>query len=600
MIAAQIERSNIGAAVTLVRYDQPFNFSDKCNSGAAGAAGEFLIFYNDDVRVLDGNWIDALLDYAVLDGVGAVAPKLLYEDGTIQHAGMVTGVRRLVGTAFHSYPASTLEHFSTAQYTREVSLLCGACIMIGSKTFHELNGFDSENAPINHSDVDLCFRIRDKDLSCIYVPSACLLHIGHASIGETEKVTPGHNKKDKADIFLIKRWADKISFDPYFPPAMRDLIYRDSQEPFTLYPGMQTKRVIGFRDVLLISHDLTNSGAPRVVYDLSQILRSAGYYVCVASPTDGPMRRRLVESGVDVIIDSLLFRNDSNNRDFARNFDFAIANTAVSWPFVAQMKDTLPIYWYVHESSLLDHLASTYPNFADCFQGVAGVWAGSGKSAKYLDKLGVFDIRVVPYGVDERETPPRNYLAKNLNRDQPISVGVFGSIEPRKGQDLAIRGFLDLPHACRAGLELRLFGRTLDAAFADVVSNLANESENIFQKGEISEADYIEELSKVDIVLIPSRDDTLPFVSLDALSMGKILIVSRATGTSEWLEDGVSAYILERNDPAEISSVLLRIISDPQAWATIQDNARNCFVENFSWDGYSRRILDLVDAGQKV
>ncbi|MGT2488036.1 glycosyltransferase [Methylobacterium oryzae CBMB20] len=91
-----------------------------------------------------------------------------------------------------------------------------------------------------------------------------------------------------------------------------------------------------------------------------------------------------------------------------------------------------------------------------------------------------------------------------------------------------------------------------------------------------------------------------PLVSLDALSMGKILIVSRATGTSEWLEDGVSAYILERNDPAEISSVLLRIISDPQAWATIQDNARNCFVENFSWDGYSRRILDLVDAGQKV
>lgn len=599
MIAARIERSNFAKTVTLARYNRPFNFSDKCNEGAAQATGEFIIFYNDDVRVLKENWIDALLDYAILDGVGAVAPKLLYEDGTIQHAGMVTGVRRLVGTAFHSYPATTSEHFGTAQYTREVSLLCGACIMVSSRIFHELKGFDAVNVPINHSDVDLCFRIREKGLSCVYVPNSCLLHIGHVSIGETEKIISSHANKDKADIFLLKRWAEQISFDPYFPTAMRDLIYKDSQEPFSLYPGTRAKRRIGTKDVLIISHDLTNSGAPRVVFDLSQILRSADFYVCVVSPVDGPMRRRLVESGVDVIIDSLLFCNNSNNFDFAKNFDFAIANTAVSWPFVSQMKDTLPIYWYIHESSLLNHLAAIVPYFADCFRGIAGVWAGSGKSAEYLARHGILDAHVVPYGVIESDLPSQLYGIDHQNRDQPISVGVFGSVEPRKGQDLAVLGFLELPQAHRNTLELRLFGRTLDPTFADAVRNLAKSSKSILIKGEVGEAAYLEELSKVDVVLVPSRDDTLPLVSLDALSLGKILIVSRTTGTSDWLEDGVSAYILEHNSPTEISSVLQRIVSEPQSWSTIRKNARNCFDINFSWHSYVQRILDLIGSQSK-
>src|SRR5205085_1853845 len=69
-------------------YDKPYNFSDKCNAGAAQSDGEFVIFFNDDVRVITPDWIQGLLEYLLLDGVGVVGPKLLYENGSIQHAGM--------------------------------------------------------------------------------------------------------------------------------------------------------------------------------------------------------------------------------------------------------------------------------------------------------------------------------------------------------------------------------------------------------------------------------------------------------------------------------------------------------------------------------
>jgi GT2 family glycosyltransferase len=75
--------------------------------GVEEARGKYVIFFNDDVRVMSPDWIEALLECFAQDNVGAVGPKLLYENETIQHAGMVCGVRRLVGTAFHALPAGT-------------------------------------------------------------------------------------------------------------------------------------------------------------------------------------------------------------------------------------------------------------------------------------------------------------------------------------------------------------------------------------------------------------------------------------------------------------------------------------------------------------
>ncbi len=91
--------------IRFVRYDKPFNFSEKCNLGATAASGAHLIFLNDDVASVQSDWIQNLIEPLQNPQIGAVAPKLLYATGKIQHAGLVTGVRELVGTACHQWPA---------------------------------------------------------------------------------------------------------------------------------------------------------------------------------------------------------------------------------------------------------------------------------------------------------------------------------------------------------------------------------------------------------------------------------------------------------------------------------------------------------------
>src|SRR2546423_10951709 len=149
----------ISNQIRFVAFDAPFNFSAKCNAAAQAASGERLIFLNDDVEAGQRDWIENLIEPLENPKVGAVSPKMIYGNGKIQHAGLVMGVRGLIGTAFHQWNADSVDYFNLAQSMRNVSVLSGACLAMRREDFFRLGEFDETNTPISHSDTDLCFKI---------------------------------------------------------------------------------------------------------------------------------------------------------------------------------------------------------------------------------------------------------------------------------------------------------------------------------------------------------------------------------------------------------------------------------------------------------
>jgi glycosyltransferase involved in cell wall biosynthesis len=605
-LIAERRGANIPGCVRFLDYDKPFNFSDKCNCGAAAADGEYLIFFNDDVRVITPEWIEAILELVTLPGIGIVGPKLLYKDNRIQHAGMVTGTRRLVGTAFHTYPRRSLAHMNLAQSVREVSLISGACLAIEKALFDLVGGFDAVNVPREHSDVDLCLRVRELGYSCIYTPHAELTHIGHASMGPEEAARKVH-EQNKHDLFILRRFGTFLADDPYFPEAMWDILYIDSQEEFRLFPrhtrpvveeptgrapaagheGLAGQPTAAYwptpgLDILILSHDLTDSGAPRVVFDIACILRKAGHFVVVVSPSDGPYRERLRNAGVDVIVDELLLTQDHNFFDFARNFDKVICNTIVCWPAVAQLHDVVDVYWYVHENEQVHRLVKQIPELSSVLLGRVTFLIGSPLPANALAVYGL-KARFVEYGVDDRTGWRPAHCEK-------VVIGVFGSYEPRKGQDLAVKGMLSVPQEFRARAELRLFGRTLDVSFRNDIEQIARGDPSIVFFGEMDLDEYLRQMVASDIVLAPARDDPLPFVTLDALSLGKPLLCSRMTGTSAYIQEGRSGLVLNENTPDEIGRALTRLISDRELRAALGKGAREVYEQTFSMRRFAEKL----------
>jgi GT2 family glycosyltransferase len=161
-------------AVRGLSYGDTFNWSAAMNRGAAAAGGDFLLFLNDDTEVLSPQWIEAMLSLAQQPGVGAVGAKLLYPDGTIQHAGVVMD-DGVPGHAFARFPDDDPAIRSLTGTVRNCSAVTGACLMTPAGIFHQLGGFD-EAFPLNYSDIDYCLKVVRGGRRVVYTPAARLIH----------------------------------------------------------------------------------------------------------------------------------------------------------------------------------------------------------------------------------------------------------------------------------------------------------------------------------------------------------------------------------------------------------------------------------------
>jgi GT2 family glycosyltransferase len=585
------QEPELARGARFVPYDLKFNFSDKCNVGAAAAAADadLLIFFNDDVRVTEGHWIERLLDVFIDRNVGAVGPKLLYENGTIQHAGMIAGVRRLLGTAFHCLPSKTAAHFNFAQAVRQVSIICGACLAIRRNVFDTVGGFDALRYPIAHSDVDLCFKVRDAGYRCVYTPHAELLHIGHVSIAKAEKAESGGVRpKDKASINLLEQWLDFTAYDPFFTPAMASVLYHDSPPLFRIYPALARGGAkSGGRDFLLAFHDFSNSGAPRALVAIASVLRKAGHFVVATGPCYGPYVEVLRKAGITVIVDEMLFSQSESVAEFCRSFDAVVANTVVAWPLVHQCAGQVDCYWYIHETGLIETSVSQDERAGAAFGMAKEVWVagmkGEAAAAPYRR-----DVRIVEYGFPVARA---GGLGRSGGSAGTTIVSVIGSVEPRKGQDLALRAVELLARRGGEPVELHFFGRTLDRKFHERLLHDAAGRPNIVLHGEVSSDRALDAVANSDIVLIPSRDEPFSIVGLDALAMARICVCGPEVGLFDYLVDGSSGFLAKSCAPEDLADALARALAKRAEWGDIGRAAQKLYESRFSAAAFEDRVL---------
>lgn len=160
-----------------------FNWSKLNNHGIGIAKGDVYLFLNNDIMILSSDWLERLASQALRPGVGAVGGMLLYEDGTIQHGGVIIG---LGGWADHAYkgahPAHNGTPFISPVLTRNVTAVTGACMAISRRTI-ELIGLFDDNFIICGSDVEICIRAINNGLVNIYDPHIRLIHYESKSRG---------------------------------------------------------------------------------------------------------------------------------------------------------------------------------------------------------------------------------------------------------------------------------------------------------------------------------------------------------------------------------------------------------------------------------
>jgi len=228
--------------VRVVTWEREFNYSAINNFGARFAKGEYFLFLNNDTEIIAPNLFEEMLGFCQRKEVGAVGARLLYQDDTIQHAGVVVGFGGIAGHTFIGLHEAENSYFHRAMCAQDYSAVTAACMMTKAEVFRKVGGFTEELA-VAFNDIDYCMKVRAADYLVVYAPYATMYHYESKSRGLED--TPEKVARFNREIAVFaRRWPEILAKgDPYYNPnltlrksnfALRDLLKEKIGEPYKL------------------------------------------------------------------------------------------------------------------------------------------------------------------------------------------------------------------------------------------------------------------------------------------------------------------------------------------------------------------------------
>jgi len=198
--------------VHLVHYQDDFNYSRANNVGVQHASGDVFLFLNNDTEAIEPDWLETMAGWALRKDIGVVGAKLLYDDGSIQHGGVVVGLEGVASHIFGGMREGQFGVFGSTEWVRNYMAVTGACLMLRREVFERIGAFDEEYR-LTFSDVELCLRALASGYRNVWLPFVRMLH--------HEGGTRGYYMPND-DIVRVNQqmWQLVLAGDPYFHPAL--------------------------------------------------------------------------------------------------------------------------------------------------------------------------------------------------------------------------------------------------------------------------------------------------------------------------------------------------------------------------------------------
>lgn len=210
-----LEQISAQLRVKVIRDEGEFNFARINNDAALRASGTILGFVNNDIQVMHPEWLGEMVSHVIRPNIGAVGARLLYPNGTVQHAGVILGIGGVADHMMKHISAQSLGYFCRAILPQNLSAVTAACMLVKRDAFERVRGFDQDNFAVAYNDIDFCLRLRNAGYLITYTPYAELLH--HESISRGYEDTPEKQARFQREYEAMKaRWGSELSRDPYY------------------------------------------------------------------------------------------------------------------------------------------------------------------------------------------------------------------------------------------------------------------------------------------------------------------------------------------------------------------------------------------------
>lgn len=553
---------------------QGFSFAYINNEAVRRVNTEFVLFLNNDTRVRSADWLSQLMGYARMDKVGAVGARLLFDDGTIQHAGIVHGYHDgMAGHAFRNTPSQDHGYLAYSMVAREYSAVTAACLLTPRNLYIEMGGFDQERFAVAYNDVDYCYRLVDSGFGCIYCATAELIH--------SEGKSRGFVDNPREIAYFRQRNRGRV--DSWYNPnlSLEDEHFR--VRPY--HAPVLLKRPVR---AIMATHNLNHEGAPICMLEMVVGLKKRGVLEAVVmSPVDGPLRAQYEAAGVLVRIVRHPLADDGTETAFDKRLDELAAmfrgmaadvvygNTLLTfWAIAAGERAGLPTIWNPRESepwqTYFDFLNPALRKRAySCFAfPYRVVFVANATRRAWSPLESRFNFAVVHDGLDRDSFEARLAGTDRAQARRFLGVGpdevatiLVGTVCERKGQIDLVRALREMQpetaermRAFIVGDRASPYSSQLQVEIEKLPSGLRKRLSVIRETAEV--APYYR---AADIALCTSRIESYPRIVLEGMACGLPIVATPVFGIREQVREKINGLFYEPGDTRALAAALTRL-----------------------------------------
>ena len=205
--------------VTVLDYPHPFNYSAINNFAAAHTSGDVIALVNNDIEVINPEWLSLMTTHVMRPDVGCVGAKLLYSNKLVQHAGVVMGYGGGAGHAHKYLPEYRPGYLQRAIATQNYSAVTAACLLVTREDFESAGKLNETDLTVAFNDVDFCLSVLELGRRNVMVAEAVLYH--HESISRGHEDTLEKQTRFQAEVrYMQTKWAKYIQHDPAYNPNL--------------------------------------------------------------------------------------------------------------------------------------------------------------------------------------------------------------------------------------------------------------------------------------------------------------------------------------------------------------------------------------------
>ena len=351
---------------------------------------------------------------------------------------------------------------------------------------------------------------------------------------------------------------------------------------------LELNRMSEKRRLLIVSHEMTLTGAPIQLAHLVVWLRAHGWQPVVVAPEPGPLAEKL--AGVEIVYESQLLIDPAYGalRRLIPQFDCVVANTIATWEAVQACQfERVPVVWYIHETQVGVQLMQIIHMIEPSLALADAIVTPTQTTARVYAPFRAKQIDVIAYGI-----PP--IAAMPSASSDKLRFAVVATYEARKGQDLLLDAVEQLPDDVRGGCVFQLVGRALEEAFSDTLATRAEELGSVQLLGSLGHEQALQTIREADVLVCPSRDETMPIVLLEAMSMGKPTVSFDVGGIHERIVDRVNGMLAPAQDPIALASAIERLVWEPELRRDVGAAARETFQRHFTIDRCGQQFADVI------